>query len=129
MQDPNNLLRMEKAIIQRYGEEAVKNPKTSWSDEKEKEYLQQLKELSEKELKSSQGIETIEIDGVFIPKKLFTKENNKVCFACKSYSFNRNDDIYLSKYKTCFRCYIQYVEGREEKWLNKMISQENKSNQ
>ena len=125
MQDPNNLLRLEKAIIEKYGEATVKNPKATWTDEKEKEYLQQLKELAENHHKTSQGPETIEIDGVLIPKKLFTKENNRICFACKCYSFKKDDDIYLSKFKTCFKCYIQYVEGREEKWLNK-ISQENK---
>ena len=49
--DPNYVVKIEKAISEKYGEEAIKNPKNDWNPDKEKEYLQQLKE-KEKKLRS-----------------------------------------------------------------------------
>jgi hypothetical protein len=43
--DPNYVIKIEKAIAERYGEETIQNPKKTWTDDKEKEYLFQLKEL------------------------------------------------------------------------------------
>ena len=48
--DLNYIAGLEKAIKQKYGEEAVQNPSSNWTPEKEKEYLQQLKENKVKEL-------------------------------------------------------------------------------
>ena len=42
--DPNYAIKVEQAIAKKYGEDTVKNPKASWDDEKEKQYLDQLKE-------------------------------------------------------------------------------------
>ena len=41
--DPNYAAKVEKAIAEKYGKEAVENPKSKWDDEKEKEYLAELK--------------------------------------------------------------------------------------
>ena len=49
MKDLNEIVRIEKAIAQKYGEDAIANPKHYWNQDKEKEYLQQLKEVSKKE--------------------------------------------------------------------------------
>ena len=57
-----------------------------------------------------------EINGVFIPKKLITKNSKRSCPVCSVYSFKSNDDMYMSKFDCCEKCYIQYVEGREERW-------------
>lgn len=123
----NYLLNIENEIRKKYGDATIRNPKASWNEEKEKIYLEQIKELSKKEQVEDKDLEHIEIDGVFIQKKLFTlKNNNKICFYCKSYSFNKNDDIYLNKFSTCFKCYIQHVENREDKWLNKLYKENNK---
>ena len=46
MKDPNHLIKVEKAIQEKYGAETVQNPKTNWDQEKEKEYLQQIKKIS-----------------------------------------------------------------------------------
>lgn len=121
-EDPNKLLKLEKAIIQRWGEEAVKNPKTTWTIEKEKEYLSQIKALYEKEYKEP---ERIEVNGVCLPQRLFINENSKVCISCRDYSLKREDALYLFKYQCCYRCYLLKVEGREDKWQKK-LSQENK---
>ena len=114
--DQNFLYNLEKSIKDKYGEETIKNPKADWTQEKEKSYLEQLKHL---EYKSSITDEMVNINGVFIPQKLFIKENNKNCVICKSYSLKKDDDIYLSKYGTCFKCFLERIEGREEKWKNK----------
>ena len=47
--DPNLVAKLEQAIEKKYGEEAVAHPRGNWNDEKEKEYLQQIKEFSEKQ--------------------------------------------------------------------------------
>ena len=41
--DPNYAVKVEQAIANKYGKETVVNPKSQWDDEKEKEYLDQLK--------------------------------------------------------------------------------------
>ena len=47
--DPNYVVRVEKAIAKKYGEEAIQNPRKHWTEEKEKEYKEQLRKLIEKE--------------------------------------------------------------------------------
>ena len=108
MKDPNQLIKVEKAIQEKYGDETVQNPKENWNQEKEKEYLQQIKKI----YKSQKPKEKIEVDGVLMPKKLFRKESQRTCLKCKIYSFNAKDDLYMAKFKCCYICYIQYVEGK-----------------
>ena len=115
MKDPDHLIRVEKAIAEKYGDETIQDPKASWDDTREKEYLEQIKKVS----RSQKPKEKVEVDGVLMPKKLFRKESKRTCPQCKIYSFEMKDDLYMAKYKCCYKCYIQYVEGREEKWLKK----------
>ena len=49
-------------------------------------------------------------------KKLLNRESNRQCPVCDKYSFDRKDDLYMNKFKCCFDCYIQHVEGREKRW-------------
>ena len=35
-----------------------------------------------------------------------------------SFYFNPKDDYYMNKYDCCGKCYIKFVEGREERWSN-----------
>ena len=49
MKDPDHLIKVEKAIQEKYGDEAIQNPKNNWDKEKEKDYLSQIKELSRNE--------------------------------------------------------------------------------
>jgi len=120
MKDPDHLIKVEKAIQEKYGDEAIQNPKNNWDQEKEKDYLSQVKELSRNEKVK----EKVEVDGVLLPKKLFIKESERTCPVCEVYSFNEKDDLYMAKYKCCFKCYIQHVEGREIKWLKRINSPE-----
>ena len=95
MKDPEHLIKVEKAIQEKYGDETIQNPKSTWNDEKEKEYLQQIKKIA----KSERQKEKIEVDGVLMPKKLFRKESKRTCPRCKVYSFSMRDDLYMAKFK------------------------------
>ena len=44
----NKIAAIEKAIAKKYGKEAVQNPKGNWNEEKEKEYIEQVKKFQEK---------------------------------------------------------------------------------
>ena len=37
MKDPDRLIKVEKAIKEKYGSETIQNPKATWDDEKEQE--------------------------------------------------------------------------------------------
>ena len=113
--DPNYAIKIEKAIAEKYGEETVQHPRSDWNDEKEKAYLSQLKEIHSRELKEYDH-DKINQDGVFIPRKLINKNSNRSCSTCNTYSFKSIDDVYMTKFDCCYKCYIQWVEGREERW-------------
>ena len=66
MKDPDHLIKVEKAIQEKYGDKAIQNPKNNWDQEKEKNYLSQIKELSRNEKTK----ERIEVDGVLLPKSV-----------------------------------------------------------
>ena len=111
--DPNYAVKIEKAIAEKYGKEAVVNPKSQWDDDKEKEYLDELKSNYRHDKPES---EREDLDGVLICKELLNRESERSCPTCNTYSFKSRDDLYMTKFDCCFKCYIQYVEGREERW-------------
>ena len=112
--DPNYAIKVEKAIAEKYGEQTVQHPKSDWSDEKEKEYLKDLKELHHIHNNTEPPQELV--NGVLISKKLLMRESKRSCPVCSTYSFKSNDDVYMSKFGCCEKCYIQWVEGREDRW-------------
>tara|TARA_R110000744_G_scaffold243689_1_gene360631 strand:- start:7385 stop:7777 length:393 start_codon:yes stop_codon:yes gene_type:complete len=115
--DLNDIARFEKAIAKKYGPEAIENPRKHWDDEKEKEYQEQLKKLSEKEQLNEEKDDKVEQDGFLISKKLLNKESTRrICPVCKTYSFKTRDDVFMNKYDCCYSCYIRWVDGREERW-------------
>ena len=114
--DQDYIAKVEKAIAQKYGTETIQNPKSNWTDEKEREYLFQLKKFSENERRQRDQEEKVETNGYFISKKLLNKETNRTCPVCDTYSFDLKDDVYMSKFECCWKCYIQWVEDREERW-------------
>ena len=116
--DFNTIAKIEKAIAKKFGQKTIINPKSSWDDEKEKEYLQQLKEFYSKQRKKADNGEKIEEEGFLLSKNLISKESKRVCPVCGIYSFNMKDDLYMNKFECCLNCYIQWVEDREERWLN-----------
>ena len=117
--DWDHIAKIEKAINQKYGKEAIVNPNSGWDEEKEKDYLEQLKEMSDKQSALDEQQEKVEADGFLINKKLLTRETTILnCSVCKKRLRTVKDDIYNSKFECCQKCYIQYVEDREERWLN-----------
>jgi len=113
--DPNYAVKVEQAIAKKYGEETVANPKSQWDDEKEKDYLNQLKSAYRSSVES-EDMTKEEIHGVFIPSKLLKEESKRSCPVCNTYSFKSVDDVYMTKFECCRNCYIQWVEDREERW-------------
>ena len=111
--DPNYAVKVEKAIAERYGKEAVVNPKSNWTNEKEKEYLAELKSNYRNDKTES---ERVELDGVLISQELLNRESERSCPTCNTYSFKSVDDLYMTKFDCCYKCYIQWIEGREERW-------------
>ena len=111
--DPNYAVKVEKAIAEKYGQEAIVNPKSRWDDEKEKEYLDELKSNYRTDKAES---EKVDLDGVLISKELLNRESKRSCSTCNTYSFKSVDDLYMTKFDCCLKCYIQWVEGREERW-------------
>ncbi len=111
--DLNEIAKIEKAIKEKYGEEAIKNPKGTWDAEKESKYLEDLKAFYHKSKKPKQ---TEEGKGFLIKTKKRKNLVERTCPICSSYSFSERDDLYMLKFDCCFNCYIQYVDGREERW-------------
>ena len=126
MKDDNQIAKFEQAIQQKYGEDAVQNPKANWSEDKEEEYLSQIKKLHSKQSKNKEDKDKVEHNGFLISKKLLNKDSERLCPTCNTYSFSIKDDVYMSKFECCFDCYIQWVEGREERWLSGWRPEEKK---
>ena len=111
--DLNEIAKIEKAIKEKYGEEAIQNPKGSWDKEKEAKYLEDLKAFHERPPREKT---TEELSGFLVKAKKTREAVDRTCPVCSSYSFSKSDDLYMTKFNCCFNCYIQYVEGREERW-------------
>jgi len=103
MKDPNYVANMEKAISEKYGKEAIQNPKSFWNEKKEKEYLLQLKEEQSRNYEKKEKR---------VRKPIFSRE----CKVCSKSKVKKKHDIYFIKFDCCFDCYVQWVEHREERW-------------
>jgi len=114
--DPNYVPKLEQAIAQKYGAEAVDNPRKFWDEDKEQEYIEQSKLTAEKIRKSERQSEKVETDGFLINKKLLSKDTNRLCLLCEKYSFDVSDNLYINKFECCRNCYIKWIEDREERW-------------
>jgi len=111
--DLNEIAKIEKAIKERYGDEAIQNPKGSWDKDKEAKYLESLKEFYKKSIRSKQ---TKKANGYLIKSKKTNNNIDRGCPVCEKYSFSQDDDVYMVKFGCCHDCYIQYVHDREERW-------------
>ena len=115
--DLNYVAKIEQAIAKKYGQETIQNPRGNWDEEKEKEYEEQLKKLADKEKDTEDRDEKIEVDGVLMSRKLLNRETTKrSCYVCGAYSFRIRDDVFMNKFDCCYKCHIQWVEDREERW-------------
>ena len=108
---------LEKAIAEKYGEEAVINPRSTWDEDREREYLEQKKKFYKKVKRNEEYQEKIEINGIKVSKKLLNRESLKSCPVCENFPKTSMDDVCLIKFECCSVCYDTYVFGREERWL------------
>ena len=115
--DFDRIAAFEKAIRQKYGDEAIKNPKANWGEEKEKEYLSQMREFYNSLRTNALGQEKVEVNGIKISKKLLNRESLRYCYVCVSIPKKSMDDVCLTKFECCHKCHVKYIEGREERWL------------
>jgi len=112
----NYIAALERAIGKKYGELSTINPAKFWNEDKEREYIEQTKELFKEDfIKTSKELEQ-QSHGLFISSKLINREIERVCEVCEVYSFNLMDDIYQTKFGCCYECYIKYVHRMEERW-------------
>ena len=63
-QDPNYVIKVEKAIADKYGADTVQHPAKDWNPEKDQEYLEQVRLLNEKIRDLSEKTEKVEVQGV-----------------------------------------------------------------
>lgn len=97
---------LEKAVREKYGDIATMNPKHFWDENKEKQYIEETKIATKKEYISSDSKEKIEIDGIMVSKKVVNNSVDRTCKHCGCYSFRKEDDVYLNKFKSCYKCYV-----------------------
>lgn len=111
--DFDYIVKVERAIQEKYGEEAIQNPRKLWNKEKEDRYLEDLKEFYSREKEKGSKDK---VGDIYISRALLERKSNRDCPVCEKYSFDGKDDLYMNKFTCCFDCYIQFVEGREERW-------------
>ena len=115
--DLNYIVKLERAIKKKYGEEAIQNPASFWDQKKEKIYLQQLKEFVDKQRKHETSSEPENVNGILITRKLFNKKRKLSCPICANRIKTINDEIYVTKFECCEGCYVKYVQDREDRWV------------
>jgi hypothetical protein len=114
--DENYIVKVEQAISQKYGEETIQNPKANWDTEKEKVYLDQMKEFYKKQKKNDEANDKVEVNGIKVSKKLLNRESKTGCSICSAFSHSARDDVGFIKFGCCYECYIKFIEGREQRW-------------
>ena len=80
--DLNRIAKIEKAIAKKYGHEAIQNPKGNWDDQKDKDYLEQIKKVTEKEIRFRAQSEKIEVNGIRISRKILNRNIERTCPRC-----------------------------------------------
>ena len=114
--DLNKIAAVEKAISEKYGDEAIINPRAGWDEEKEQEYKRQIREYYSKLKASEDASEKVEVAGIKVSKKLLSRKSKKSCPVCLSVPQVAMDDVCIVKYDCCYSCYEKYIDGREDRW-------------
>jgi hypothetical protein len=116
--DLNDIAAIEKSISKKYGNDAITNPKSTWDENKEKEYIEQVKKAAKSEKDNPKKPPKVELNGFLVSEKLINKQSERTCPVCSTYSFDKKDDLYMNRFDCCFKCYINFVEDREERWAS-----------
>ena len=99
--DYNKIAALEKAISEQYGQIAIVNPRSGWTREQEAEFQKGIKKKTRSE------------------EETLIREIENVCPICDSYLRNVQDDLYMTKFGCCQKCYVIHIEDRESKWEEK----------
>ena len=75
-----------------------------------------VKKVAKSEEESPKKASKVELNGFLLSEKLINKRSERTCPVCDTYSFNKKDDLYMNRFDCCFKCYINFVEDREERW-------------
>ena len=113
--DYDHIAAVEKAIAEKYGKDTAQDIRGEWTDEKEKEYISQIK--NNNKYKSAQEKRTTQIaENTFISEKVSRRKDDRQCPVCKTYSFSIKDDLYMNRFSCCYECYVDFVADREDRW-------------
>lgn len=114
--DYNKVAKIEQEIAKKYGKEAIVNPKSNWNEDKEKQFKTQISEFYKTKNHKSSEQDSQLIEGIKVSKKLLNKESIPFCPVCSKQPNSSIDDVMLVKFDCCNKCYVRWVEGREERW-------------
>lgn len=94
---------VEKAVAEKYGKKTVQDFRNDWTEDKEREYLNQLKEANQTRFKQRDT-------------KSQAQKKSRQCPVCKTYSFSSKDDLYMNRFRCCYMCFSDFIEHEEERW-------------
>tara|TARA_R110000824_G_scaffold93214_2_gene225601 strand:+ start:1687 stop:2097 length:411 start_codon:yes stop_codon:yes gene_type:complete len=114
--DYNRIAALERAIAEKYGKSTVQDFRSGWEEEKEREYLEQVRRRNDKKQSPKSSREKLKAGDVVINKRNRNFNRSRSCPVCKTYSFYMKDDLYMVRYKCCYRCYVDFAEHDEESW-------------
>jgi len=103
--------KIKQALIGKYGLRIANNFLDNWNSQKEDVFLSQLSTLIEDE--GSAKEEWISGDAVIVNKLIARKNKLNNCKYCNKRTKNVDDDVCYNKYKTCYKCYILQIEGKD----------------
>ena len=81
--DPTYLAALEKAIKEKYGSNTIKDFRSSWEEEKEKQYLEQLQSDRLQRDEKTKCREEINLGEIKISRRRNLKKDDRTCPVCK----------------------------------------------
>jgi hypothetical protein len=102
MKDPAYAAKLEKAIAEKYGAEAVVNPRSLWTPEDEEKY-----QVAERAPTVEPTPVEEEKEGYVFEVAKLLRRDTRVCSKCGTYSLKSQDGLYLTKFSMCYRCFLK----------------------
>ena len=119
MSDLERVAKVEKAIAEKYGEDASRDIRHFWDKEKELEYSRQIKEEYTKRTNLERHKKETEKEGFVLVQRKEGLDHTLQCPVCDKFFVSVHDDINYIKFECCFQCFVQHVEHRESEWADK----------
>ncbi len=102
-------------LEEKFGKFATVDIGAFWNSVKEEHLRQFLKEELKKNDKKYRQEEYIKVSEILFSKNMFVRKKHN-CTVCGKYNYKLDDLRYAFRYETCQRCYVRYIEAREERW-------------